>query len=98
MNKLLIILIVIMLMFFGRNLITTHLIKPKAVTTETPSAIPGSALPVAHSNNTDFHCDGRVYCSQMRSCEEAAFFLKNCPGVKMDGDGDGVPCEDQWCR
>lgn len=42
-------------------------------------------------------CDGRTHCSQMTSCAEAKFFLKNCPGVKMDGDGDGVPCEDQWC-
>ena len=29
--------------------------------------------------------------------EEAEFFLANCPGVKMDGGGDGVPCEKQWC-
>src|SRR5262245_40687189 len=52
-------------------------------------------------DTTKFHCDGRVYCSQMTSCEEATFFLQNCPGVKMDGDnggrGDGVPCERQWC-
>ena len=44
-----------------------------------------------------FHCDGRQYCSQMTSCREAKLFLKNCPGMKMDGDGDGVPCEEQWC-
>ena len=44
-----------------------------------------------------YHCDGRVYCSQMTSCEEATWFLRNCPGVKMDGEGDGVPCEKQWC-
>ena len=44
-----------------------------------------------------FKCDGRVYCSQMTSCEEAMFFLENCPNVKMDGGGDGVPCERQWC-
>ncbi len=45
-----------------------------------------------------FHCDGRIYCSQMKSCEEAKFFLENCPGVKMDGGKhDGVPCERQWC-
>jgi hypothetical protein len=44
-----------------------------------------------------FRCDGRVYCSQMTSCEEATWFLQNCPGVKMDGEGDGVPCEKQWC-
>jgi len=45
-----------------------------------------------------FKCDGRTHCSQMTSCEEATFFLRNCPGVKMDGEGDGIPCEKQWCR
>ena len=45
-----------------------------------------------------FKCDGRVYCSQMTSCDEAMYFLKNCPGTKMDGNSDGVPCEKQWCR
>lgn len=44
-----------------------------------------------------FSCDGRTYCSQMTSCDEATFFLRNCPGVKMDGNNDGVPCEQQWC-
>lgn len=44
-----------------------------------------------------FQCDGRTDCSQMTSCEEAHYFLATCPGVKMDGDGDGVPCERQWC-
>jgi endonuclease YncB( thermonuclease family) len=42
-------------------------------------------------------CDGRTHCSQMNSCAEATFFLRHCPGVKMDGNGDGVPCEKQWC-
>ena len=45
-----------------------------------------------------YHCDGRVYCSEMSSCAEARFFLSNCPGVKMDGDFDGEPCEQQWCN
>jgi hypothetical protein len=46
-----------------------------------------------------FRCDGRKYCSQMTSCAEAEYFLANCPGVKMDGNGhgNGVPCERQWC-
>jgi endonuclease YncB( thermonuclease family) len=44
-----------------------------------------------------YKCDGRTYCSQMTSCEEATFFLQNCPGTKMDGDDDGIPCERQWC-
>ena len=44
-----------------------------------------------------FTCDGRTHCSQMKSCAEAKYFLANCPGVKMDGNGDGIPCEQQWC-
>ena len=56
------------------------------------SAAAADAFPVGNSR-----CDGRVYCSQMTSCREAKFFLKNCPGVKMDGNRDGVPCEEQWC-
>lgn len=51
----------------------------------------------AGSSGRGFGCDGRIYCSQMTSCAEATFFLRNCPGVKMDGDNDGVPCERQWC-
>jgi len=47
--------------------------------------------------NTSFKCDGRTHCSQMTSCTEATYFLQNCPGVKMDGNNDGVPCEQQWC-
>jgi len=43
-------------------------------------------------------CDGRQYCSQMTSCEEANYFLRNCPNTKMDGDANGVPCERQWCK
>lgn len=45
-----------------------------------------------------FTCDGRVHCSQMTSCEEATYFLKHCPNTMMDGDADGIPCEQQWCE
>lgn len=44
-------------------------------------------------NQIKFKCDGRQYCSQMRSCAEAKFFIDNCPNTKMDGDNDGKPCE-----
>ncbi len=50
-----------------------------------------------HNNQTIYRCDGREYCSQMNSCEEAKYFIKHCPYTKMDGDGDGIPCENQWC-
>jgi len=45
-----------------------------------------------------FRCDGRQHCSQMTSCDEAKFFLKNCPDPRMDGDHDGIPCEDTVCK
>jgi Excalibur calcium-binding domain len=51
----------------------------------------------ASDRRSPYQCDGRTHCSEMTSCEEAEFFLANCPGVKMDGGGDGVPCEQQWC-
>lgn len=45
-----------------------------------------------------FQCQsGKSHCSQMSSCAEATFYLQHCPGTIMDGDGDGKPCEDQWC-
>jgi hypothetical protein len=53
-----------------------------------------SELPVASIN---YRCDGRLHCNQMTSCEEANWFLRNCPGVKMDGDNDGLPCERGPC-
>lgn len=45
-----------------------------------------------------FRCEsGKTHCSHMRSCAEAKFYNRNCPGTKMDGDGDGIPCERQYC-
>jgi endonuclease YncB( thermonuclease family) len=64
---------------------------PAAPTAPPPAT---ASPPVA----TAYRCDGRTRCAQMRSCDEAKFFLKHCPGVQMDGNHDGVPCESQWCR
>jgi hypothetical protein len=58
---------------------------------------PTSTAAPTESRNP-FKCDGRKYCSQMTSCAEARYFLANCPGAKMDGDGNGIPCERQWCN
>jgi hypothetical protein len=44
-----------------------------------------------------YRCEGKTRCSQMSSCEEATFYLQNCPGTEMDGDRDGIPCESQYC-
>lgn len=56
-------------------------------------ALPSLAAPVGPAK-----CDGRIHCSQMTSCAEARYFLAHCPGVEMDGDANGIPCEKQWCR
>lgn len=67
------------------------------LSTETGDSSEGSATQAQQPLRTNQRCDGRQHCSQMTSCAEATFFLKNCPGVQMDGNHDGVPCEQQWC-
>lgn len=65
------------------------------------ASMPAAALeefPLVKSSATSsFSCNGKVYCSEMTSCAEARFYQRNCPGTKMDGDRDGIPCESQWC-
>jgi hypothetical protein len=56
-----------------------------------------SPTPAPLKSAGGFKCDSRKHCSQMRSCAEAKYFLANCPGVKLDGDRNGIPCEQQWC-
>jgi cold shock CspA family protein len=62
-----------------------------------PASVEQAPAPAQESVSKAFTCDGRTYCSQMTSCTEAKFFLKNCPNTKMDGNNDGTPCEQQWC-
>ena len=82
-----------------------------APTSPAPAAAPGAQAPDPRLNTvgavsdipsapvaSPFRCDGRTHCSQMTSCAEAEYFLAHCPGVEMDGDGDRVPCESQWCN
>lgn len=56
-----------------------------------------AATELPRTGASPFTCDGRKHCAEMRSCAEAKYFLKHCPGPAMDGDQDGVPCEQQWC-
>jgi len=66
-----------------------------------PATVPSRSVPPAATAPTPvtstFRCDGRTHCSQMTSCAEATWFLNNCPGTKLDGNNDGIPCEQQWC-
>jgi cold shock CspA family protein len=79
--------VVLALVFFGHAEYSRRSNAPPAVMAQSVMQTP-QAL---------FQCDGRTMCSQMASCAEATFFLKNCPNVKMDGDYDGIPCEQQLC-
>jgi cold shock CspA family protein len=68
------------------------------------SSIPASinklvSHPDALRENPAFRCEPRkTYCSEMSSCAEAYFHQERCGGTEMDGDGDGIPCEKQWCQ
>ena len=58
---------------------------------------PTVSKPSSINQRPQFRCEtGKIHCSQMRSYEEATFYNRNCPGTKMDGDHDGIPCERQF--
>lgn len=40
-----------------------------------------------------FRCGSKRYCSEMASCAEARFYLKQCGLSTIDGNADGKPCE-----
>ena len=74
-------------------------IPPTYVDLGTTSTSAPTATPVLSTQSvSSFSCDGRTHCSQMTSCAEATYFTNYCPNTKMDGNHDGVPCEQQWCN
>ncbi len=44
-----------------------------------------------------YTCGDKLSCKQMSSCEEARFYLQQCGVTRLDGNGDGIPCE-ALCR
>jgi cold shock CspA family protein len=49
--------------------------------------------------HAEFQCEpAKRSCSRMTSCAEALFHQERCGVSEMDGDGDGIPCEQQWCK
>lgn len=46
------------------------------------------------SNGT---CGSKRYCKEMADCAEARFYSEKCGLSRLDGDGDGTPCE-SLCR
>lgn len=57
-----------------------------------------AAKPKASSTNQgSLSCGAKRTCKQMTSCAEARFYLNSCGLTRLDGDGDGIPCE-SLCR
>ena len=52
---------------------------------------------VPNVNAESFSCGAKRTCREMASCAEARFHLETCGVRTLDGDRDGLPCE-QLCR
>ncbi len=91
MNKVLFLILLVAIAFFAKDKFYTVKDNYK-VYDEQKNVI------IRDNYRKNYSCEGKVWCSQMTSCEEATFYLNNCPNVKIDGDGDGIPCERQWCN
>jgi len=91
-------LVIIALILSAGWFVYSRLIAPQIQNGISPKAnsIPQKVVPRVQT--TKYKCDGRTHCSHMTSCAEATYFVEHCPNTKMDGDGDGVPCESQWCK
>jgi len=95
---------IVILSFFGFTAILIGIVLGISllIPARTPlHALPDPPPPVyssTTSSDSNFRCAGKTHCSHMNSCEEAKFYLRNCPGVKIDGNHDGIPCEKQWCN
>lgn len=44
------------------------------------------------NSSADFTCASKHRCAQMRSCDEAHYYLTHCHLTVLDKDGDGIPC------
>ncbi len=66
--------------------------EPRPVVQERQYSIP-SRLYGGPPQASGQSCGGKWKCGQMNSCSEAYHYLNNCGLGRLDGDGDGVPCE-----
>ena len=78
MNKVLAGMVIGGLGLFAYQRMQKHVLAPD-VTVEREEPQPFAATEPEAATSTGpksaFHCDGRTYCSQMTSCEEATWFL-----------------------
>lgn len=60
------------------------------------TATPAATVP-QEAAGIDHKCGEKRYCREMTTCKEARFYLVSCDVRRLDGDGDGIPCE-TLCR
>ncbi|PJG48913.1 hypothetical protein CAF53_12215 [Sphingobium sp. LB126] len=71
--------------------------EPEPVSASRPARLlsPASSDPLdaVSSRRSGPSCGSKWKCGQMDSCAEAYHYLNECGVGRLDGDGDGVPCE-----
>ena len=75
-------------------------IKPALGGGAVAGSAPSEPAPVAKAeptSRTTAECGSKRTCKEMADCAEAMHYLNNCGLSRLDGDGDGVPCE-ALCR
>lgn len=58
-----------------------------------PPKVDSPKVEAPNTDNAGFSCEGKRFCREMNSCDEAKFYLNQCGVNRLDGDHDGVPCE-----
>lgn len=76
-----------------RDSLDTPVEAPPEPASEPTALVSTSAIEELGSRNEGPSCGSKHLCRQMNSCEEAYHYLNECGVGRLDGDGDGVPCE-----
>jgi uncharacterized protein (TIGR03437 family) len=63
------------------------------ITAQGPGGMASASTTVIVTESEFGPCGSKTLCGQMESCAEAKYYLNVCKVNRLDGDGDGVPCE-----
>jgi endonuclease YncB( thermonuclease family) len=73
--------------------ISTRLISARSSAAPRRSSSTNRSTARTSNRQTSGRCGTKRYCGEMNSCREAVYYLNQCGVYRLDGDGDGVPCE-----
>lgn len=68
---------------------------PSGATSRAPAGMGTDTDPPRRRSRSgsSLQCGSKRVCGEMNSCAEANYYLNQCGLSRLDGDGDGVPCE-----